>query len=96
MAGSRVSFAKRPAERISRENASGDDPEKIGSRHIRPFSRCPIGLYSPKLQSDNKRIDAQREPEGQLADPMLFCIAGGAQRNGAAIAQLHASTTIGF
>jgi hypothetical protein len=37
----------------------------------------------------------ERGPEGKLADPMLFRMAGGAQRNGVAIARLHPDTTIG-
>ena len=54
-----------------------------------------IGRYSPQPQSHIERIDAERGPEGKLADPMLFRMTGGAQRNGVAIARLHPYTTIG-
>jgi hypothetical protein len=54
-----------------------------------------IGRYSPQPQSHIERIDAERGPEGKLADPMLFRMAGGAQRNGVAIARLHPDTAIG-
>jgi hypothetical protein len=54
-----------------------------------------IGRYSPQPQSHIERIEAERGPEGKLADPMLFRMAGGAQRNGVAIARLHPYTTIG-
>ena len=54
-----------------------------------------IGRHSPQPQSHIERIDAERGPEGKLADPMLFRMAGGAQRNGVAIARLHPDTTIG-
>jgi len=36
-----------------------------------------------------------RGPKRKFADPMLFCVTGGAQRNRVAIARLHANTTIG-
>src|SRR6516162_2413146 len=54
-----------------------------------------IGRYRPQPQSHTERIDAERGPEGKLADPMLFRMAGGAQRNGVAIARLLPYTTIG-
>ena len=54
-----------------------------------------IGRYSPQPQSHVERIDPERGPEGKLADPMLFRMAGGAQWNGVAIARLHPYTTIG-
>ena len=54
-----------------------------------------IGRHSPQPQSHIERIDAECGPEGKLADPMLVCMAGGAQRNGVAIAGLPPSTTIG-
>ena len=54
-----------------------------------------IGRYSPQTKSHIERIDAECGPEGKLADPMLVCMAGGAQRNGVAIAGLPPSTTIG-
>ena len=54
-----------------------------------------IGRYSPRPQSHVERIDTECGPEGKLADPMLFCMAGGAQRNGVAIARLPPDTTIG-
>jgi len=54
-----------------------------------------IGRHSPQPQSHIERIDAERGPEGKLADPMLFRMTGGAQRNGVAIARLHPYTTIG-
>src|SRR6516165_9033346 len=59
------------------------------------LSSLYIGRYSPQPQSHIERIDAERGPEGKLADPMLFRMAGGAQRNGVAIARLHPDTTIG-
>jgi hypothetical protein len=37
-----------------------------------------ICRYSPQAQSDIERIDAERGPEGELANPMLFRMAGGA------------------
>jgi hypothetical protein len=54
-----------------------------------------IGRYSPQPQSHIERIDAEGGPEGKLADPMLSPVAGGAQRNGIAIAWLPPYTTIG-
>jgi hypothetical protein len=54
-----------------------------------------IGRYSPQPQSHIERIDAKRGPEGELADAMLFRMAGGAQRNGVAIARFYPYTTIG-
>ena len=48
-----------------------------------------IGRYSPQSQSDIERINTEPGPEGKLADPMLFRMAGGAQRNGVAIARLQ-------
>ena len=54
-----------------------------------------IGRYSPQPQSHIERIDAECGPEGKLADPMLFRMAGGAQGNGVAIARLPPYTTIG-
>jgi hypothetical protein len=54
-----------------------------------------IGRYSPQPQSHIERIDAERRPEGKLADAMLFGMAGGAQRNGVTIARFHPYTTIG-
>jgi hypothetical protein len=54
-----------------------------------------IGRYSPQPQRHIEGIDAQCRPEGKLADPMLFGMAGGAQRNGVAIARFHPDTTIG-
>jgi hypothetical protein len=47
------------------------------------------------MQSHIERINAERRPEGELADPMLFRVAGGAQRNSVAIARFYADTTIG-
>src|SRR5271168_1903311 len=41
-----------------------------------------IGRHSPQPQSHVERIDAECGPEGKLADPMLFRMAGGARRNG--------------
>jgi len=54
-----------------------------------------IGRYSPEPQSHIERIEAERGPEGKLADPMLFRMAGGAQWNGVAVAWLHPYTAIG-
>jgi len=57
---------------------------------------CYIGRNSPQPQSHIERIEAERGPEGKLADPMLFRMAGGgAQRNGVAIARLYPDATIG-
>jgi hypothetical protein len=58
-------------------------------------SPASIGRYSPQPQSDVERIDAQRGPEGKLANPMLFRMAGGAEWNGVAIARLYQYTKIG-
>jgi len=75
----------------------------IGHRQIDVLS-CPkddalsgldIARHSPQPQSHVERIDAECGPEGKLADPVLFCMAGGAQRNGVAIARLPPYTTIG-
>jgi len=57
--------------------------------------RLQIGRYSPQPQSHIERIEAERGPEGKLANPVLFRMAGGAQWNGVAIARLHPYTTIG-
>ncbi len=54
-----------------------------------------IGRYSPQPQRHIERIDAECGPEGKLANPMLFCMAGGAQWNGVTIARFHPYTTIG-
>jgi hypothetical protein len=54
-----------------------------------------IGRYSPQPQSHVDRIDAEGGPEGKLANPMLFRMAGGTQRDGVAIARLHPHTAIG-
>jgi len=54
-----------------------------------------IGRYSPQPQSHVERINAERGPEGKLANPMLFRMAGGAEWNGVAIARLYPYTTIG-
>jgi hypothetical protein len=54
-----------------------------------------IGRHSPQSKSDVERVDPKRGPEGKLPDLMLFCMAGGAQRNGVAIARLRSNTTIG-
>jgi hypothetical protein len=53
-----------------------------------------IGRYSPQPQGHVQRINTEPGPEGKLANPMLFCVAGGAQRNGVAIARLPPNTTI--
>jgi hypothetical protein len=57
--------------------------------------RPNISRYSPQSQSHIEGIDAERGPEGKLANPMLFRMAGGAQGNGVAIARLPPYTTIG-
>jgi hypothetical protein len=54
-----------------------------------------ISRYTPQPQSHIERIDAERGPEGKLANPMLFRMAGRAQRNGIAIARLPPDATIG-
>jgi hypothetical protein len=59
------------------------------------FSGLYIGRYSPQAQRHVERIDAERGPEAKLANPMLFRVAGGAQRNGVAIGRLHPDTATG-
>jgi len=54
-----------------------------------------IGRYSPQAQRDVEGIDAERGPKRELANPMLFRMAGRAQRNGVAIGRLDPDTTIG-
>src|SRR5215472_12448996 len=54
-----------------------------------------IGGDRPQPQRHIERIKAERRPEGQLTYPMLSRMAVGAQRNGVAIARLHADTAIG-
>src|SRR5271169_5646904 len=54
-----------------------------------------IGRYGPQTQRYVEGIDPERGPEGKLADPMLFRMAGGAQWNGVAIGRLHPDPTIG-
>ena len=54
-----------------------------------------IDRYSPQTKSHIERIDAESRPEGKLADPMLLCMAGGAQRKSVAIARFHPYTPIG-
>jgi hypothetical protein len=63
----------------------------------RPKDSAFPGLYIGRSQpqSNIERIDAERGPEGKLADPMLFRVTGGPQRNGVAIARLPPYTTIG-
>jgi len=72
-------------------------------RQVDPLSRPKdsaraalfIARYSPEPHRHVERIDAERRPEGKLADSMLFGMAGVAQRNGIAIAWFHPHTTIG-
>ena len=59
------------------------------------FAGLYIGRYGPQPQRDIDRIDAECRPEGKLANPMLFGMADGAQRNGVAIARFHPDTAIG-
>src|SRR5215469_9789017 len=54
-----------------------------------------IGRDRPQPQRHIERIKAQRRPEGQLADPMLLSVTGGAQWDGVAITRLYADTPIG-
>jgi hypothetical protein len=54
-----------------------------------------IARYSPEPQSYVERINVARGPKRKLADQMLPCMAGGAQRNGVAIARFHPDTTVG-
>src|SRR5215469_10766300 len=54
-----------------------------------------IGRDRPQPQRHIERIKAQRRPEGQLADPMLLSVTGGAQRDGVAITRFYADTAIG-
>ena len=56
----------------------------------RPKDSAFPGLYIGRSQPQSyiERIDAERGPEGKLADPMLFRVTGGPQRNGVAIARL--------
>ena len=60
-----------------------------------PLPGLDIARYSPEPQSHVERIDAVRGPKRKLADPMLFRMTSGAQRNGVAIARLRPDTTIG-
>jgi hypothetical protein len=53
-----------------------------------------VGRYGPQAQRHVEGIDAQRRPEGELADPMLFRMAAGAQRNGVAIGRLHSDPAV--
>src|SRR5215831_4879803 len=54
-----------------------------------------IGRYGPQAQRHIERIDAERGPEGQLADPMLVCMAAGAQWNSITIGRLDPDPSIG-
>jgi len=54
-----------------------------------------IGRHDPQPERHIEGIDAQRGPEAELADPMLFRMASGTQRNGVAIARLYSDPTIG-
>jgi hypothetical protein len=47
------------------------------------------------MQSHIERIDAERGPEGEFADPMLFRVARGAQRNSVPVARFYPDTSIG-
>jgi len=49
----------------------------------------------PQPEGHIEGIDAERAPKAELADPMLFRMAGSAQRNGVAIARLYCDPTIG-
>ena len=79
------------------------DPLTLCLYQIDPLSRAKhsarpgldIGRYSPQPQRHIEGIDAECRPEGQLTDPMLLGMAGGAQRNGVAIARPHPDTAIG-
>jgi hypothetical protein len=72
-------------------------------RQIDPLSRPKdgalpglyIGRNCPQPQSYVERIEAECGPEGKLADPVLFRMAGAAKRNGIAIAGLPPYTTVG-
>ena len=86
----------------SRKNiAAADQADKAFARSIccraRNTVRAPAFKSADTVQSRNhiKRIDAERGPEGELAEPMLFRVTSGAQRNGVAIARFHPDTTIG-
>ena len=61
----------------------------------RPKDSALPGRHSPQPRSHTERIDAERGPEGKLANAMLSCMAGGAERNRIAIARFHPDTTIG-
>jgi hypothetical protein len=54
-----------------------------------------IGRHDPQPEGHIEGIDAKRGPKAELADPMLFRMAGGTERNSVAIARLHSDTTIG-
>jgi hypothetical protein len=81
------------AKRLSATSLPEIDP--LSRAKDSALSGLYIGRYRPQPQSHIKGIDAQRGPEGKLANPMLFRVAGGAQRNGAAIARLHPYAAIG-
>src|SRR5215471_2749283 len=54
-----------------------------------------IGRYGPQPKRHVEGIDAERGPEGQLADPMLVCMATGAQWNSITIGRLDPDPSIG-
>jgi hypothetical protein len=61
----------------------------------RALTGLEIGRDDPQPERHIEGIDAQRGPEAELADPMLFRMAGATQRNGVAIARLYSDPTIG-
>jgi hypothetical protein len=54
-----------------------------------------VGGYCPQPQSHIERIEAERGPESELADPMLLCMAGATEWDGVAVAGLYCHTTVG-
>ena len=54
-----------------------------------------IGGDDPQPEGHIEGIDALRGPKAELADLMLFRMAGSTQRNSVAIARLHSDPAIG-
>jgi hypothetical protein len=66
----------------------------LSSAKDSPLPSLRIARYCPQPQRHIERINAERRPKGKFADPMLFCMAGSAQRNGVPIAWLHRGAAI--
>ena len=61
----------------------------------RALTGLEIGRDDPQPEGHIEGIDTQRGPKAKLADPMLFRMAGSAQRDSVAIARLYSDPTIG-